>query len=94
MTKAGRYAVRIEGAAPTTTRSSDDPTIPAARKMFELHPRLFVETLEGPGRMLLHDFVTEVGTIGMPADSRGVLTVVMVPGQLKVELQVTPVPQV
>ena len=43
--------------------------------MFELHPRLFVETLEGPGRMLLHDFVTEVGTIGMPADSRGVLTV-------------------
>lgn len=75
VTKAGRYAVRIEGAAPTSTRSSDDPTIPAARKMFELHPRLFVETLEGPGRVLLHDFVTEVGTIGMPADSRALLTV-------------------
>ena len=74
VTKPGRYAVRIEGAAPTSTRSSDDPSIPAARKMFELHPRLFVETLEGPGRVLLHDFVTEVGTIGMPADSR-VLTV-------------------
>ena len=73
--KTGRYAVRIEGTAPTSTRPSDDPTIPAARTMFELHPRLFVESLEGPGRVLLHDFVTEVGTIGMPADSRGVLTV-------------------
>ena len=75
VTKPGRYAVRIEGAAPTSTRPREDPTIPAARQMFELHPRLFVEALEGPGRALLHDFVTEVGTIGMPADSRGVLTV-------------------
>ena len=68
--KPGRYAVRIEGTAPTSTRPREDPTIPAARKTFELRPRLFVETLEGPGRVLLHDFVTEAGTLGMPADSR------------------------
>ena len=73
--KAGRYAVRIEGTAPTSTRPRDEPTIPAARKTFELHPRLFVETLDGSGRMLLHDFVTEAGTLGMPADSRSVVTV-------------------
>jgi hypothetical protein len=73
--KPGRYAVRIEGTAPSSTRPRTDPTIPAARKMFELRPRLFVETLEGPGRVLLHDFTTEVGTIGAPADSRAVITV-------------------
>ena len=73
--RAGRYAVRIEGAAPASTRPREDPTIPAARKTFELRPRLFVETLEGPGRVLLHDFVTEAGTLGMPADSRSLITV-------------------
>ncbi len=73
--KAGRYAVRIEGTAPTSTRPREDPTVPAARKTFELRPRLFVETLEGPGRALLHDFVTEAGTLGTPADSRAVITV-------------------
>ncbi len=73
--KAGRYAVRIEGTAPTSTRPREDPTVPAARKTFELRPRLFVETLEGPGRVLLHDFVTEAGTLGTPADSRAVVTV-------------------
>ena len=67
--------MRIEGTAPTSTRPREDPTIPAARKTFELRPRLFVETLEGPGRVLLHDFVTEAGTLGMPADSRAVVTV-------------------
>ena len=43
--------------------------------MFELRPRLFVETLEGPGRVLLHDYKTAVGAMGMPADSRNVVTV-------------------
>jgi hypothetical protein len=75
VTKPGRYAVRIEGTAPTSTRSREDPTIPAARRTFELRPRLFVETLEGPGRVLLHDFTTEEGALGMPADSRNVITV-------------------
>ena len=73
--KPGRYAVRIEGTAPTSTRPREDPSIPAAQKTFELHPRLFVETLEGPGRVLLHDFATEEGAMGMPADSRNVVTV-------------------
>ncbi len=72
---AGRYAVRIEGAAPPSTRPASEPTVPAARKSFELHPRLFVETLSGAGRVLLHDFVTEAGTLGMPADARSVITV-------------------
>ena len=43
--------------------------------MFELRPRLFVETLEGAGRVLLHDYTTAVGALGMPADSRNVVTV-------------------
>ena len=73
--KAGRYAVRIEGKAPASTRPLEDPTIPAAQKTFELRPRLFLQTLEGPGRVLLHDFVTETGSLGMPADSRAVVTV-------------------
>jgi hypothetical protein len=73
--KPGRYAVRIEGAVPPSTRPREDPTIPAARKTFELHPRLFIETLEGPGRILLHDYVTEAGALGMPADSRAIITV-------------------
>ena len=72
---AGRYAVRIEGAAPASTRPASEPTVPAARKSFELHPRLFVETLSAGGRVLLHDFVTEAGTLGMPADARSVITV-------------------
>jgi subtilisin family serine protease len=75
VTKPGRYAVRIEGTAPTSTRSREDPSIPAARKTFELRPRLFVETLEGPGRVLLRDFTTAEGAMGMPADSRNVITV-------------------
>jgi hypothetical protein len=75
VTRAGRYAVRIEGTAPTGTRPREDPTIPAARKSFELRPRLFVETLEGSGRVLLHDFTTEEGAMGVPADSRNVITV-------------------
>ena len=75
VTKPGRYAVRIEGFAPASTRPVDEPSIPAARKTFELRPRLFVETREGPGRVLLHDFTTTEGAMGMPADSRNVITV-------------------
>jgi hypothetical protein len=75
VTKPGRYAVRIEGTAPTSTRPREDPSIPAAQKTFELRPRLFVETLEGPGRVLLHDFTTAEGAMGVPADSRNVITV-------------------
>ena len=74
VTKPGRYAVRIEGTAPASTRPREEPSIPAAQKTFELHPRLFVETLEGPGRVLLQDS-TEEGAMGMPADSRNVITV-------------------
>jgi hypothetical protein len=75
VTRAGRYAVRIEGFAPASTRPREEPSIPAARKTFELRPRLFVETREGPGRVLLHDFTTAEGAMGMPADSRNVITV-------------------
>ncbi len=74
VTKPGRYAVRVEGTAPTSTRSPQDPSIPAERKTFELRPRLFVETLEGPGRAVLKDSTTQ-GAMGMPADSRAVVTV-------------------
>ncbi len=73
--KAGRYAVRIEGKAPESTRPPEAPTLPAARRVGEVKPRLFVETLQGAGRAVWHTFSTDTGTLGMPADARRVVTV-------------------
>ncbi len=73
--KAGRYLVRIEGKAPESTRPAETPTLPAARKVGEVRPRLFVETLQGQGRAIWHTFATDMGTLGMPADARRVVTV-------------------
>jgi hypothetical protein len=71
----GRYAVRIEGRAPDSTRPRDEPSIPAAKRAFELRPRLFLETLDGDGRAVFQSFPTDVGTLGAPADARSVVTV-------------------
>jgi hypothetical protein len=72
--KAGRYAVRIEGVAPEGILPRGTPTIPAARKEGELHLRLFINTLSGPGRAVLRDFATGAGNVGMPADARTAVT--------------------
>jgi hypothetical protein len=71
----GRYVVRIEGQAPTSTRPVDAPTIPIARRVGEVRPRLFVETLEGAGRALWHDHVSEGAGLGIPGDALRVITV-------------------
>ena len=73
--EAGRYLVRIEGKAPDSTRPSDAPTIPAARRFGEIRPRLYVETLEGQGRAVWHTYATNAGSLGMPADALRVVTV-------------------
>jgi hypothetical protein len=73
--EAGRYLVRIEGRAPDSTRPSDAPTIPAARRFGEIRPRLYVETLEGQGRAVWHTYATGAGSLGMPADALRVVTV-------------------
>jgi hypothetical protein len=75
VTKPGRYALRIEGRVPASTRPAQYPTLPAAVKTFELRPRLFVETLDGPGRAVLHSYSTESGAIGVPGDAHNVITI-------------------
>jgi hypothetical protein len=75
VTKPGRYALRIEGRIPSSIRPAQYPTLPAMAKTFELHPRLFVETLDGPGRAVLHTYTTEAGSIGVPGDAHNVITI-------------------
>lgn len=71
----GRYVLRVQGAQPAGTRPPDEPTVPAAVKSWELRPRVFVQTLTGPGRVLLEDYATDLGNAGMPGDARRVITV-------------------
>ena len=68
VSRPGRYAVRIEGKAPDGIQPRGVPTIPAARRTYELTPRLFVETLDGPGRAVFETW-TSGGSAGMPADA-------------------------
>lgn len=65
----GRYLVRVEGTAPDSTRPRNLPTIPAAREVGELYPRVVVRTLAGPGEAL---FERPVGrpSLPMPADAQ------------------------
>jgi hypothetical protein len=81
----GRYALRVEGRAPPGIEPAGVPTIPAARKSGELRARVFVQTLGGAGRALLHDYSTGAGTVGMPADARAVITVGAADGAGKAE---------
>ncbi len=75
--KAGRYAVRIEGRVPLGVEPRGAAVLPSARQFGELRPRLFVQTFAGPapGRVLLHSYWTDAGTIGMPADAHQVIAV-------------------
>jgi hypothetical protein len=76
---AGRYAVRVEGRLPSETRPPDKPGLPVNRSFGELWPRLFVEVADGPsrlrGRAVWLDYASDLGTLGLPADARGVATV-------------------
>jgi hypothetical protein len=71
----GRYAVRIEGRVPETTRPRGAPTLPGLAPFGELKPRVFVETLSGDGRVVLDTYTTETACLGMPADANRVIAV-------------------
>lgn len=73
--EAGRYAVRVEGLVPEGTRPAGVASLPALQTRWEMRPRLFVQTLDGPGRAVLETYSTAEGSLGMPADARSVLTV-------------------
>ena len=59
---AGRYAIMVQGQTPKSTRPADKLTLPAMRKVGELRPRVFVDTLSGGGRANLQDFTSDRGT--------------------------------
>ncbi len=73
--KPGRYGIWIEGVVPRTIRPKNAPTLPTSPRFGELRVRLFAQTLHGAGRVILNDYVTDAGTIGMPGDALRVLTI-------------------
>jgi hypothetical protein len=62
---------------PTGLRPKGAPTLPAIEKQWELMPRLFIQTIEGThqGRPVFRDFATGLGSIGVPADGRDVISI-------------------
>ncbi|MEI7685924.1 MAG: hypothetical protein WCL32_12930 [Planctomycetota bacterium] len=67
------------GINPTGLRPANAPTLPVLEKNWELRPRLFVEAIDSENRLLgrpqFVDFATDQGTLGIPGDARGLLTV-------------------
>ena len=76
---AGRYAVRVEGGKPERTQPPGVPVLPVGERSWDLWPRLFVEVLDPAsrlaGRAVFLDYATDLGTLGVPADARGLVTV-------------------
>jgi hypothetical protein len=71
----GRYAVRIEGRLPENDLPRGTPVLPTAQRQIEIHPRVFVRTLGGPGRAVFADYATNAASLGMPADAHALVTV-------------------
>jgi hypothetical protein len=75
---AGHYALRVDGQVHTGTRPTTAPSLPGIEKNWELQPRIFVEVLDEPsrlaGRPVWLDYFTDLGTIGVPSDARGAVT--------------------
>jgi hypothetical protein len=75
----GRYAVRVEGRVSPGTRPADAPILPALQRNWELKPRIFVEVVDEAsrlvGRPVLLDYLANEGTLGVPSDAHGVITV-------------------
>src|SRR5205823_5713388 len=75
----GRYALRIEGVVPRSTRPAAYPLLPSMQVAWELRPRVFVHVTDDAsgksGRAIFWDYTTQLGNPGMPADSHAVLTV-------------------
>jgi hypothetical protein len=70
---------KLDGLNPIGIRPLGTPVLPALAQDWELRPRLFVETIDETvrpqGRVVFNDFWTDAGTVGMPADARGVISV-------------------
>ena len=75
----GRYALRVEGYVPPTTRPPGALCIEKAEQSWEMRPRIFLDVVgddfRRQGRAVFIDYPTDLGTLGMPADSNSVLTV-------------------
>jgi hypothetical protein len=70
---------KLEGLNPIGIRPLGAPVLPALATEWELRPRIFVETIDEAlrlqGRTVFADFSTDSGTVGIPGDSRGVISV-------------------
>jgi hypothetical protein len=77
--KTGRYALSVEGKVPAGMRPRGVANLPAFEKTWELRTRIFVEAEDeasrSRGRPVFVDYVSGEGSLGMPADSRRVITV-------------------
>jgi hypothetical protein len=71
----GRYVLRVEGRVPAGIRPPGAPSLPVLERHGEIHPRIFIQTLDGAGRAVFSDYAPAVGSLGMPGDARAVLTV-------------------
>ncbi|HLZ10120.1 MAG TPA: hypothetical protein VKT80_16135, partial [Chloroflexota bacterium] len=65
-----RFAIRVEGRIPDTTRPAASPTLPVQRRQSEIRPRILVEVLDpatqAKGRVVFADYA---GTVEWPAPS-------------------------
>ncbi|CAN5492145.1 hypothetical protein BH10PLA2_BH10PLA2_08190 [soil metagenome] len=73
----GRFALRVEGQAPTSLRPSTVPNIPALNETRgELRPRILIQNVDADsrlqGRPLFLDYATTDGSQGIPAGALGV----------------------
>jgi hypothetical protein len=70
---------KLEGLNPIGIRPLGVPVLPAGAQNWELKPRVFVETIDElvrlQGRVVFNDYWTDLGSVGSPADSRGVISV-------------------
>jgi hypothetical protein len=77
--KAGRYAVRVDGRLHPSFLPPGAGTLPSADRFWELRPRLFVQVTDpasrSRGRPVWLDYATGEGSLGMPADANGAVTV-------------------
>lgn len=76
----GRYALRVEGRAPTSIRPANVAAIATAEQRFgELRTRIFLDVGEGAvrsvGRPVFLDYATNQGEVGMPADAHSAITI-------------------
>jgi hypothetical protein len=75
----GRYALRVEGRVPASTRPASEPKLPELQVFWELRPRLFVNLLDESsrtaGRVVFSDFPSDEGNQGPPADAHTVVSV-------------------